>query len=86
LSASADHLVVRAVKSQQGQDVDVFAFFVYGSDLTRIADISRITRDEGDLGTEMAKSQGPENIGPENAIPGSWAAGAVPSPSAITLG
>lgn len=44
-----DHLVVRAVKSQQGERVDVFAFFLYGSDLTRIAEISRITRDDGEL-------------------------------------
>lgn len=49
MSQDGDHLVVRAVKSQQGRGVDVFAFFLYGSDLTRIADISRITRDEGEL-------------------------------------
>ncbi|TNC74354.1 DGQHR domain-containing protein DpdB [Rubellimicrobium roseum] len=42
-------LVVRAVKAQQGEHVNVFAFFLYGSDITRIADISRITRDEGEL-------------------------------------
>lgn len=42
-------LIVRAVKAQQGEHVDVFSFFLYGSDITRIADISRITRDEGEL-------------------------------------
>lgn len=49
MNQSEKHLVVRAVKSQQGGHVDVFAFFLYGSDLTRIADISRIARDEGEL-------------------------------------
>lgn len=49
MSENGNHLVVRAVKSQQGRGVDVFAFFLYGSDLTRIADISRITRDDGEL-------------------------------------
>jgi DGQHR domain-containing protein len=49
LSGNGDNLVVRAVRSQQGENVDVFAFFLYGSDLTRVADISRITRDEGEL-------------------------------------
>lgn len=47
--SEGDHLVVRAVKSRQGEDVDVFAFFLYGSDLTLIAEISRITRDDGEL-------------------------------------
>src|SRR5262245_15721332 len=49
LRENGDHLVVRAIKSRQGGDVDVFAFFLYGSDLCRIADISRIARDEGEL-------------------------------------
>ena len=42
-------LVVRAVKARQGEGTDVFAFFLYGSDLTRIADISRIARDDGEV-------------------------------------
>ena len=49
MSAKEKEVVVRAVKTQQGQAIDVFAFFLYGSDLTRIADISRIARDEGEL-------------------------------------
>ncbi|CDZ54356.1 DGQHR domain-containing protein DpdB [Neorhizobium galegae] len=44
-----DNLLVRAVRTQQGDGVDVYAFFLHGSDLTRIADISRIHRDEKDL-------------------------------------
>ena len=49
MRAQEKDVVVRAVKTQQGQDVDVFAFFLYGYDLTRVADISRIARDEGEL-------------------------------------
>ncbi|WP_119304741.1 DGQHR domain-containing protein DpdB [Dongia deserti] len=42
-------LVVRAVRTEQGDNIDVFAFFLYGSDLARVADISRIHRDESGL-------------------------------------
>lgn len=44
-----DQIVVRAVKAKQGDGVDVYAFFLHGSDLARVADISRIARDEGEL-------------------------------------
>jgi DGQHR domain-containing protein len=46
---SEDFLMVRAVKTQQGDGVDVYAFFLYGSDISRVADISRIHRDENEL-------------------------------------
>lgn len=49
MTAAAEPLVVRAVKTRQGDGVDVYAFFVYGSDLLRVADISRIHRDETGL-------------------------------------
>ncbi|WP_374788829.1 DGQHR domain-containing protein DpdB [Brucella oryzae] len=49
MSADSNNLMVRAVRTQQGDGVDVYAFFLHGSDLTRIADISRIHRDEKDL-------------------------------------
>lgn len=42
-------IVVRAVRTRQGDGTDVFAFFLYGSDIQRIADISRIGREEGKL-------------------------------------
>lgn len=45
---SAERLIVRALKTRQGADVDVFAFFLRGADVTRVADISRIARDEAD--------------------------------------
>ena len=44
-----DYLKVRAVRSEQGEGTGVFAFFLYGSDINRIADISRIRRDEQEL-------------------------------------
>jgi DGQHR domain-containing protein len=47
-SEVADEIIVRALRTNQGNGIEVFAFFIYGSDITRIADISRITRDDGD--------------------------------------
>ena len=44
-----ENIVVRAVKTQQGDGVDVYAFFLHGSDVIRVSDISRIAREEGDL-------------------------------------
>ena len=41
-------IVVRALKTTQGDGLDVFAFFIKGSDVVRVADISRIERDETD--------------------------------------
>src|SRR3546814_11612835 len=42
-------VVVLAVRTKQGEDVDVFAFFLYGCDVAQVADISRIHRDESEL-------------------------------------
>jgi DGQHR domain-containing protein len=42
-------IVVRALKTQQADGVDVYAFFLFGSDIARVADISRIARDDGGL-------------------------------------
>lgn len=39
-------IVVRALRTTQGDNLEVYALFVRGSDLVRIADISRISRDE----------------------------------------
>jgi DGQHR domain-containing protein len=41
-------IVVRALRTSQGDGVAVYAFFIRGSDIVRIADISRVERDEGD--------------------------------------
>lgn len=42
-------ILVRALRTQQGHGVDVYAFFLNGSDITRVADISRIQRDDEGL-------------------------------------
>jgi DGQHR domain-containing protein len=47
--SSREHLKVRAVRAEQGGRTAVFAFFLYGADINRIADISRIRRDEQEL-------------------------------------
>ena len=38
-------LAVRALRTRQGDGVDVYAFFVPGADVLRVADISRVHRD-----------------------------------------
>lgn len=42
-------IVVRALHTTQAEDVDVYAFFIRGSDIIKIADISRLDRDSSDL-------------------------------------
>ncbi len=41
-----DLIVVRALHATQAADIDVYAFFMRGADIVRIADISRLGRDE----------------------------------------
>jgi DGQHR domain-containing protein len=41
-------LVVRALRTTQGAGLDVYAFFIKGCDIVRVADISRIERDATD--------------------------------------
>lgn len=41
-------VVVRALRAIQGDGVPVYSFFLRGSDITKVADISRITRDDAD--------------------------------------
>lgn len=47
--SAREAIVVRAIRASQGEGAQVFAFFLRGSDVTRIADISRISRDEAGL-------------------------------------
>ncbi len=47
-NSASKEIVVRALRTTQGQGIEVFAFFLFGSDVTRVADISRIERDDGD--------------------------------------
>jgi DGQHR domain-containing protein len=46
--AGTPEIVVRALHTTQGRGLDVYAFFIRGADIVRIADISRIGRDEND--------------------------------------
>lgn len=39
------HLAVRALRTRQAENVDVYSFFIAGADLLKIADISRVHRD-----------------------------------------
>lgn len=50
-------LVVRALHTTQGEGLDVYAFFIKGGDIVRVADISRIERDAAD---ELKGFQRPE--------------------------
>lgn len=44
-----EYLKIRAVRAEQGENTAVFAFFLYGADIKRIADISRVRREEQEL-------------------------------------
>jgi DGQHR domain-containing protein len=46
--AGRPEIVVRALHTTQGQGLDVYAFFVRGADIVRMADISRLGRDDTD--------------------------------------
>ena len=41
-------LLIKALRTQQGANLDVYLFFMRGADVTRIADISRIERSDTD--------------------------------------
>src|SRR5436190_22765286 len=41
-------LSIRALRTTQGDDVEVFSFFIKGSEIAQVAEISRISRDEDD--------------------------------------
>lgn len=47
-SSARQALVVRALHTTQGAGLDVYAFFIKGGDIVRVADISRIERDATD--------------------------------------
>jgi DGQHR domain-containing protein len=54
---SKTEIVVRALHTTQGEKLDVYAFFIKGADIVRIADISRVARNESD---ELKGFQRPE--------------------------
>lgn len=44
--SASQEIIVRALHTTQGENLDVYAFFIRGADIIRIADISRIHLDE----------------------------------------
>lgn len=46
MNNSTEQLIIRALRSSQGGGIDIFSFFIAGHDILKIADISRIHRDE----------------------------------------
>jgi DGQHR domain-containing protein len=44
-----EFLLVRALRTRQGKGSDVYSFFIPGNEIAKVADISRIERDEQDL-------------------------------------
>ncbi len=48
MSRTKQEIVVRALHTTQGEGLDVYAFFIRGSDIVRIADITRVERDVAD--------------------------------------
>lgn len=44
-----EYLSIKAIRAEQGAKTSVYAFFLEGSDITRIADISRLRRDDKEL-------------------------------------
>lgn len=45
MSRGSSEIIVRALRTVQAQDLEVFSFFIRGSDIVRVADITRIERD-----------------------------------------
>ena len=46
-------IIVRALHTLQGEGLDVYAFFVKGSQIYEMADISRIHRDEKEVSRRL---------------------------------
>lgn len=75
-------IIVRALHTTQGQGLDVFAFFIRGADIVRVADISRIGRDENE---EVRGFQRPEIRSHVKGIVDYLNQGSVLFPNAIIL-
>lgn len=77
-----EQIVVRALRATQGAETDVYAFFMRGSDIVRIADLSRLGRDEQD---RLHGFQRPEIRSHVRGIVDYLNQGAVLFPNAIIL-
>ena len=82
LSQPEATITVRALRTQQGNGVDVYSFFLRGSDIVRIADISRIARDEAEVLKGFQRKEIKSHV---NAIVEFLDSGSVLFPNAIIL-
>jgi DGQHR domain-containing protein len=57
MSRAPSEIVIRALRTTQGDNLDVYAFFIRGADIVRLADITRVERDSSD---ELKGFQRPE--------------------------
>ncbi|MBW4504753.1 MAG: DGQHR domain-containing protein [Scytonema hyalinum WJT4-NPBG1] len=48
MAKAKKEIVIRALHTKQGEGLDVYAFFIKGADIVKVADISRVERDESD--------------------------------------
>lgn len=48
MNRKRSEIVVRALHTKQGDGLDVYAFFIRGADIVKVADITRVERDETD--------------------------------------
>src|SRR5688500_16626469 len=78
----SERIVVRALRTYQGKQVAVFSFFLHGSDVLRVADISRISRDHK---SELRGFQRKEIRSHVRSIVNYLESGPVLFPSAIIL-
>lgn len=75
-------IIVRALHTTQGDGLDVYAFFIKGGDIVKVADISRIERDDSDA---LKGFQRPEIKNHVKGIVDYLNQGAVLFPNAIIL-
>lgn len=80
--SSSNAIVVRALHTTQGLGLDVYAFFIKGADIVKIADISRVGRTEDD---SLKGFQRPEIRSHVKGIVEYLNQGNVLFPNAITL-
>jgi DGQHR domain-containing protein len=82
VATARKEIVVRALHTKQGDGLDVFAFFIKGADIVKLADISRVERTETD---ELKGFQRPEIRSHVKSIADYLSQGDVLFPNAIIL-
>lgn len=82
MATTRKEIVVRALHTKQGDGLDVFAFFIKGADIVKLADISRVERTETD---ELKGFQRPEIRSHVKSIADYLNQGDVLFPNAIIL-